>query len=126
MSAMTILWRDLSKQADQEGWGSAKFLESLCELELQGRESRRFAKHLKEANLPKGKIFSTYNFKHSPLNKTQILTMATGGSWIKNGDNILIFGPAGVGKTHLAAAIGTQLIENGYRVMFSSTICLLQ
>jgi DNA replication protein DnaC len=126
LSAMTNLWRDLSLQADQEGWGSAKLLESLCEFELQGRESRRFARHFKEANLPKGKTFSTYSFKHVPLNKTQILTMAEGGPWIQNGDNILIFGPAGVGKTHLAAAIGTQLIEKGYRVMFSSTTGLLQ
>jgi DNA replication protein DnaC len=126
LSAMTNLWHDLSLQADREGWGSAKYLEYLCELELQGRESRRFARHFKEANLPKGKTFSTYDFKHTPLNKTQILTMSMGGSWVTNGDNILIFGPAGVGKTHLAAAIGAQLIENDYRVMFSSTISLLQ
>lgn len=126
LSAMKNLWSDLSQQADQEGWGSAKFLESLCEFELQGRESRRFARHFKEANLPKGKTFSTYNFKYSPLNKTQILAIASDGSWIKNGDNILVFGPSGVGKTHLVAAIGTQLIEHGYRVMFSSTTGLLQ
>lgn len=126
LSAMKNLWSELSRQADQEGWGSARFLESLCEFELQGRESRRFARHFKEANLPKGKTFSTYSFNHVPLNKTQILTIASGGSWIKSGDNILVFGPSGVGKTHLAAAIGTQLIENGYRVIFSSTTGLVQ
>jgi DNA replication protein DnaC len=126
LTAMTNLWKDLSLQADQEGWGSAKFLASLCELELQGRESRRFSRHLKEANLPKGKTFSTYSFDHVPLNKVQIMTIAKGKSWINTGDNILIFGPAGVGKTHLAAAIGTQLVENGYRVMFCSTVSLLQ
>ncbi|MEX1130423.1 MAG: ATP-binding protein, partial [Candidatus Woykebacteria bacterium] len=122
LPAMKDLWGDLSRQADQEGWGSARFLESLCEHELQGRESRRFARHFKEAGLPKGKTFSTYNFAHAPnLNKTQIYTMATGGAWIKNGDNILVFGPSGVGKTHLVAAMGTQLIERGYRLLFSST-----
>lgn len=127
LPAMTSLWGDLSQQADQEGWGSARFLEFLCEHELQGRESRRFARHFKEANLPKGKTFSTYDFSHArALNKTQIHTIATGGPWIKNGDNILVFGPSGVGKTHLVAAIGTQLIENGYRVIFNSTTSLLQ
>lgn len=127
LSGMKDLWKDLSQQADQAGWGSARFLESLCEHELQGRESRRFAKHFREANLPKGKTFSTYDFSHATtLNKTQIFNLATGGSWIKNGGNILVFGPSGVGKTHLVSAIGAQLIENGYRVMFSSTTGLLQ
>ncbi len=127
LTGMTDLWKELSAQADQGGWGSARFLEALCEHELQGRESRRFERHFKEANLPKGKTFSTYDFKSAPtLNKTQILTMAAGGSWLKNGDNILIFGPSGVGKSHLASAIGTQLIENGFRVMFGSTTGLLQ
>jgi DNA replication protein DnaC len=127
LTGMKDLWKDLSEQADQVGWGSAKFLEILCEHELQGRESRRFARHFKEANLPKGKILSTYDFNHAPtLNKTQICTMAAGGSWLKNGDNLLVFGPSGVGKTHLVSAIGAQLIENGYRVMFTSTTGLLQ
>jgi DNA replication protein DnaC len=126
LSTMNTLWSELSEQADREGWGSAKFLASLCESELQSRESRRFARRFKEANLPKGKTFSTYNFKHFPLSKTQVLTMAAGGRWIKEGDNVLIFGPSGVGKTHFAAAIGAQLIENGYRVLFSSTTNLLQ
>lgn len=127
LTGMKDLWNDLSEQVDQAGWGSAKFLELLCEHELQGRESRRFARHFREANLPKGKTISTYDFGHaSALNKTQICTMATGGSWIKNGDNLLVFGPSGVGKTHLVSAIGAQLIENGYRVMFTSTTGLLQ
>jgi DNA replication protein DnaC len=127
LTGMKDLWKDLSEQADQAGWGSSKFLEVLCEYELQGRESRRFARHFKEANLPKGKTFSTYDFSHAPaLNKTQICTMATGGAWLKNGDNLLVFGPSGVGKSHLVSAIGAQLIENGYRVMFTSTTGLLQ
>ncbi len=127
LTEMKVLWKNLSEQADQAGWGSAKFLETLCEYELQGRETRRFERHFKEANLPKGKTFSTYDFNHSPtLNKTQICTMATGGAWIKNGNNLLVFGGSGSGKSHLVAAIGTQLIESGYRVMFTSTISLLQ
>lgn len=127
LSGIASLWNDLSQQSDMEGWGSARFLELLCEHELQGRETRRFARHFREANLPKGKTFSTYDFNHCPmLNKTQINTMAKGGSWLKNGENILVFGPSGTGKTHLVAAIGTQLIEQGYRVMFGSTTSLLQ
>jgi DNA replication protein DnaC len=127
LKAMGELWDDLSHQADQKGWGSARFLELLCEHELQTRESQKFARHLKEACLPKGKTFSTYDFSYVPkFNKTQISTMASGGEWIKNGDNLLVFGPPGVGKSHLVAAIGAQLIERGYRVFFTSTTNLIQ
>lgn len=127
LRVMAELWDDLSRQVDQKGWGSARFLELLCEYELQARESRRFAKRFKEAYLPKGKTFSTYDFLYIPkLNKTQILTIATGGEWIKNGDNILVFGPSGTGKSHLVSAIGAQLIEKGYRVLFCSTTKLIQ
>lgn len=121
------LWEDYSEQADNEGWGSAHFLAVLCEQELDGRNLRRLQRHLKESGLSKGKTLSSFNFGHLPmLNKTQICTIASGDIWIGQGSNVLIFGPSGVGKTHLANAIGIELIENEYRVLFTRTTELVQ
>lgn len=121
------LWEDYSEQADNQGWGSARFLAVLCEQELDGRNSRRLQRHLKESELSKGKTLSSFNFGHLPmLNKTQICAIASGDTWIDQGSNILIFGPSGVGKTHLANAIGVELIQNEYRVLFTRTTELIQ
>jgi DNA replication protein DnaC len=116
----------MSHQADLEGWGSAKCLKVLCEHELTGRTDRRMIRHLKESCLPLGKTLTDFDFKVTSLNKTLICTLASGGNWLREGRNILIFGPSGVGKTHLAAAIGAGLLEHKFRVLFMRTTELIQ
>jgi DNA replication protein DnaC len=54
------------------------------------------------------------------------VALAAGDSWIDNGADLLLFGPPGAGKSHLAAAIGFALIENGRRVLFTRTSELVQ
>jgi DNA replication protein DnaC len=60
------------------------------------------------------------------VSKAQVMAMTAGDSWLAKGANILLFGPPGGGKSHLAAAIGLALIENGRRVLFTRTTDLVQ
>lgn len=60
------------------------------------------------------------------ISKAQITAMAAGDSWHTKGANLLIFGPPSGGKSHLAAAIGLALIENGWRVLFPRATDLVQ
>ncbi|TIS52757.1 MAG: AAA family ATPase, partial [Mesorhizobium sp.] len=60
------------------------------------------------------------------VSKAQVMAIAAGDSWLAKGANILLFGPPGGGKSHLAAAIGLALIENGWRVLFTRTTDLVQ
>jgi len=127
LPTMQSLWEDLAKKALDHGWHPARYLKELCEYELADRESRRLARHLKESKLPSAKSLEVFNFSAVPsLNKTQILGLGDGGMWIDQGRNLLMFGPSGVGKTHLAAGIGEKLIEAGYRVFFTRTTELVQ
>jgi len=50
------------------------------------------------------------------LSKANVLALASGDTWLSKGDNLLLFGPPGSGKSHIAAALGRTLVENGYRV----------
>jgi DNA replication protein DnaC len=121
------LWQDLGQRADREGWGTARFLAVLCEHEIHERHARRIARHLAEAALPPGKTLATFDFGSVPtLRKAHVLALAQGDAWLDQGANILLFGPSGTGKTHLASAIGVALVEQGYRVMFTRTTDLVQ
>ncbi len=60
------------------------------------------------------------------LSKAHVSAITAGDSWVGKGSNILLFGPPGVGKSHLGSAIGLALVEKGYRVLFSRTTDLVQ
>ncbi|MBF5058787.1 IS21-like element helper ATPase IstB [Candidatus Neptunochlamydia vexilliferae] len=121
------LWEEESIKAIEEGWHPSYYLQVLCEYELSHRDNRRLKRHMAEAKLPKGKTLETFDFETVPkLNKTQINAFGSGEIWIENGRNLLMFGPSGTGKTHLAAAIGEKLIISGYRVLFNRTTELVQ
>ena len=121
------LWPDFAERADREGWPAARFLATLAELEIAERDQRRIQRHLTEAKLPPGKTLDSFDFAVVPmLGKAQIMALASGDSWLQKGTNLLCFGPPGGGKSHLAAALGHALVENGYRVLFARTTDLVQ
>jgi DNA replication protein DnaC len=127
LPAIKHVWPTFAERADKEGWPAARFLVTLAEHELAERARRRIERHLAEARLPPGKSLDSFDFDAVPmLSKAQVMALVAGDSWLEKGDNLLVFGPPGGGKSHLAAAIGLGLIENGWRVMFTRTTDLVQ
>jgi DNA replication protein DnaC len=127
LPAVKLMWKKLAEQSDKEGWPAAKFLAALAEHEVAERSRRRIERHLAEARLPIGKTLATFEFESVPMvSKAHVMALAAGDTWLEKGANILLFGPPGAGKTHLAAAIGLALVENGWRVLFMRTSELVQ
>ena len=60
------------------------------------------------------------------ISRAQVMAMCSGDGWLDKGANLILFGPPGGGKSHLAAAIGLALVENGWRVLFTRTSDLVQ
>ncbi len=121
------LWQGIAETADAESWPAARFLAALAEHELAERQQRRIARHAQAAHLPPGKTFDSFDFAAVPMaSKARFLALAEGDSWLEAGRNILLFGPPGTGKSHLAAALGYALIDNGFRVLFARTTDLVQ
>lgn len=118
---------DLCAQADREGWPGMRLLEALLDHEMAQREVRRIARHRLESGLPPEKLLSSFEFAAVPaVSKAQISALAEADAWLKQGVNLLLFGPPGVGKTHLVAGLGHALIDVGHRVLFVRTGDLVQ
>jgi DNA replication protein DnaC len=127
LPTVAAMWQQFTARADREAWPAARLLATLAELELADRARRRIQRHLVEARLPPGKTLDSLDFAAIPMvSRAHVAALATGDAWLDGGSNILLFGPSGSGKSHLAAAIGHALVENGYRVLFVRATDLVQ
>lgn len=121
------LWATLAEQSNKEGWPAERYLAAVMEHELAERETRRLERHRIESQLLPGKLLSNFDFTAVPtVSKAHVTALADGDGWIEQGANLLLFGPPGVGKSHLVCAIGNGLIDRGYRVHFTRTSDLVQ
>ena len=127
LPAIKYNWPEMAARSDKEGWPAARFLAALAEHEIAERDRRRIERHLGEAKLPPGKTLDSFAFDAVPMiSRAQVMAICAGDGWLEQGANLILFGPPGGGKSHLAAAIGLALIENGWRVLFTRTSDLVQ
>lgn len=127
MPTMKSMWRPFADRAQREGWSHDRYLAHLADQELADRARRRFERHRAEAKLPPGKTLDNFDFGRLPgLSEPLVRVLANGGDWIDDGHNIIVLGPPGTGKSHLAAGIGIALVERGYRVLYARATDLVQ
>ena len=105
-------------RASKEELAPHRFLDVLLEAELAHREERRLTTSLRLSGLPHGQTLGSFDFAFQPsVERSRIETLGT-CAWIREKENLLIQGPPGVGKTHLAIALGVRGVENGFSVSF--------
>lgn len=127
LPSMYTHWESQAALAEESHWGYPEYLVSLCNQEVAARTQKRIARHVKEAKLMPGKTLSSFDFKvASAVNAAQITALADNTGWVKQAHNLVIFGPSGVGKSHLACGIAHRLIEQGVRALFMPTTELVQ
>ena len=102
LPTISRLWPEFAQRSDKEAWQATRFLGALLEHELAERAKRRIGRHRDESHLDPTKTLTTFDFGSVPmLSKAHVTALATGDSWLEKGATILIFGPPGVGKSHL-------------------------
>ena len=94
------------------------FLVQALETEWQGRFQRGIEARLRMARFPWLKTLDQFDFDFQPsLDRRQVRELA-GMSFVERAHNVIVLGPPGVGKTHLAIALGVKAVEAGYSVLF--------
>jgi DNA replication protein DnaC len=119
-------YEDLASKGQAEGWTFEQYLKYLAETEIADRERRRVERNLRQSHLPPDKTLATLEAQKLPRKVQTQLPRLSEGSFVENAENILAFGLPGRGKTHVCAAIGHELIQRGYRVLFQSAFRLVQ
>jgi DNA replication protein DnaC len=117
---------EIARLAERDGWTFERYLHHLVELESLERRRRRLERYLKESELPRDKTLATLQRARLPTKVLKQLPALCEGGFVERGDNLLAFGLPGRGKTHLVCAIGYELIQRGYRVLFTATYALVQ
>lgn len=93
-------------------------IDTLLDAEYQAREGRRVRTALRLSSLPTGSTLADFDFAFQPaIERSQIDTLAT-CAFIRAAETVLIQGPPGVGKTHLAVGLGVKAVEHGFSAQF--------
>ncbi len=127
LAAFGAYYENYQTQAIEQSWGYSQYLSALCEQEVARRFQTRVHNWTKEARLPRGKSFATLAINELPKTIQQkVIGLRDNTHWALQADNVLLIGPSGVGKSHIAAALGLHLIEQGIRVKWLQATALVQ
>jgi DNA replication protein DnaC len=115
-----------NRQAIEGKWSYIDFLSRLLEDEVERRAQKQLHLRLRRATLNTIKTLETFDFQFNPtINRQQLLALAA-CDYIRDKRNVLVCGPTGVGKTHLAQALGQEACRQGFQVLSINTNKMLQ
>lgn len=116
----------LAREARDGGWSYEDFLRQLLEAELRSRQDRTAARRLHEAKFSEPKSLEQIEWTElRGVSRPKVLELASCG-YIDRADDVVIAGPIGTGKTHLATALGVEAARRRYRVLFTRASDLVQ
>jgi DNA replication protein DnaC len=115
-----------TQQAIDGQWSYGEFLSRLLEDEVARREHKQLTLRVRRATLNTSKTMEAFDFNFNPtVNRQRVLDLAT-GDYIQTHRNVLLCGPTGVGKSHLAQALAHEACVQGFNVLFVQTHKMLQ
>ena len=110
----------LLEQAAKRDLGYADFLDELLALEVRAKAEKHLAMRTAMARFPFHKTLESFDFKFQPSIDPKVIRELAAGRYIENAENALLLGPPGVGKTHLAVALGLAACAQGVRTLFTT------
>ncbi|MCY0874930.1 MAG: IS21-like element helper ATPase IstB [Firmicutes bacterium] len=116
----------VARDAQDRNLGYEEYLLALIEQEIRTREDNQRQQRLKKACFPITKTLELFEFHLLPsLSKTKVLALAK-GEFVEKHENVILIGNSGTGKSHIASALGLELVQEGYRVRFTTAHALVE
>jgi DNA replication protein DnaC len=119
-------FQSLADQAAREGLSYPQYLAELTSRECQARNHSRVQRLMRNSRLLQGKTWDQFQWSRVPLQVARQLQSLRDGTFLTRRENLLVFGKPGSGKTHLLAALGEQLVQQGRSVLFATCSLLVQ
>jgi DNA replication protein DnaC len=115
----------LLEEAAKRELAYTDFLDELLTREVAAKREKHLAMRTSMARFPFHKALESFDFKFQPSLDARLVRELATCRFLENGENVLLLGPPGVGKTHLAVALGLKACEHGYRTMFVTATGLI-
>ena len=113
-------FRRLGDQARDAGWSHEEYLAAVLSKEVSEREASGAGLRIKAARFPGYKALEDFNFDHQPTADRNLIAHLGTSVFLTEGKNVVLLGPPGTGKTHLAVGIGIKAAKAGHRVLFDT------
>jgi DNA replication protein DnaC len=118
MPGLARSFESLARQAREEHWSHEEFLHEVLSAEASSRRESAVRQRLREARFPELKTLEEFDFELAEgVDAAQIATLAS-GEWLARAANVILAGPIGTGKTHLAIALGVEACKKLKHVLF--------
>jgi len=119
-------FESLARQAREETWSFEDYLQEVLTVEVSSRRDSAVRQRLRDARFPEIKTLDQFDFATSDgIDAAQIAELARGG-WLDRAENVLLAGPIGTGKTHLAIALGIEAARQRKHVAFARAADLVR
>jgi DNA replication protein DnaC len=114
------VWEDLAAQARDRNWSHEEYLTAVLERQVADRESAGTVMRIRTAHFPQVKTLEEFNLDHLPSLRRDLLAHLATGTFVAKAENVILLGPPGIGKTHLAIGLGVKATQAGYSVLFDT------
>lgn len=113
-------WEELAEHARDENWSHEEYLAAVLQRQVSDREAKGTSMRIATAHFPQVKTLEEFTLDHLPSLRRDVLAHLATSTFVAKAENVILLGPPGIGKTHLAIGLGVKAAQSGHSVLFDT------